>query len=66
VFGPAAIVSYVSDVVTLRPGDLVLTGTPGGVGHAMDPPVHLHAGEVVRTAIDGIGELVNRCVAEMP
>jgi acylpyruvate hydrolase len=66
VFGPAAIVAYVSDVVTLRPGDLVLTGTPGGVGHAMNPPVHLRPGEVVRTAIEGIGELVNTCVPEMP
>ena len=66
VFGPAAVVSYVSEVVTLRPGDLLLTGTPGGVGHAMDPPVHLGAGQVVRTTIEGIGELVNKCVPEMP
>jgi len=66
VFGPAAVVAYLSDIVTLRPGDLVLTGTPGGVGHAMDPPVYLRAGQVVRTAIEGIGELVNPCVPEMP
>ena len=66
VFGPAAIVAYVSDVVALRPGDLVLTGTPGGVGHAMDPPVYLRGGQVVRTAIEGIGELVNECVSERP
>ena len=66
VFGPAAIVAYVSTVVTLRPGDLVLTGTPGGVGFAMDPPVFLEPGQVVRTSIEGIGELVNRCVAEAP
>jgi acylpyruvate hydrolase len=66
VFGPAAIVAYVSTVVTLRPGDLVLTGTPGGVGSAMEPPVFLAPGQVVRTSIEGIGELVNRCVAEAP
>jgi acylpyruvate hydrolase len=66
VFGPAAIVAYVSDVVTLRPGDLVLTGTPGGVGHAMQPPVYLHEGQVVRSEIEGIGELVNECIAELP
>jgi acylpyruvate hydrolase len=66
VFGPAAVVAYLSDVVTLRPGDLVLTGTPGGVGHAMDQPLYLRAGQVVRTAIEGIGELVNPCVPEMP
>jgi acylpyruvate hydrolase len=64
VFGPAHILSYLSDVITLRPGDLVLTGTPSGVGNAMDPPVFLAAGQVVRTAIEGIGELVNGCVAE--
>jgi acylpyruvate hydrolase len=66
VFGPAAIVAYLSDVLTLRPGDLVLTGTPGGVGHAMDPPVYLRNGQVVRSAIEDIGELVNPCVAERP
>jgi acylpyruvate hydrolase len=66
VFGPAAIVSYVSTVLTLRPGDLLLTGTPGGVGFAMDPPVFLVPGQEVRTGIEGIGELVNRCVAEAP
>ena len=64
VFGPAAVVSYLSDVVTLRPGDVILTGTPGGVGHAMDPPVYLRAGQTVRTAIEGIGDLVNECVPE--
>lgn len=66
IFGPAAIVAYLSDVITLRPGDLILTGTPGGVGHAMDPPVYLRPGQVVRTAIEGIGELVNECIPEMP
>ena len=66
VFGPAAIVAYVSTVVTLRPGDLLLTGTPGGVGFAMDPPVFLRPGQVVRTSIEVIGELRNRCVAEAP
>ena len=66
IFGPADVVAYLSDVVTLRPGDLVLTGTPGGVGNAMDPPVFLQAGQVVRTAIEGIGELGNRCVPEPP
>ena len=62
--GPQPIVSYLSEVVTLRPGDVILTGTPGGVGHAMDPPVYLRAGQMVRTAIEGIGELVNECVPE--
>jgi acylpyruvate hydrolase len=64
VFGPAAVIAYVSEFVTLRPGDVILTGTPGGVGHAMDPPVYLRAGQTVRTAIEGIGELVNECAPE--
>jgi len=64
VFSPADLVAYASEVVTLRPGDLLLTGTPGGVGHAHRPPVYLQAGQVVRTTIEGIGELVNACVTE--
>jgi len=66
VFGPEAIVSYVSTVVTLRPGDVILTGTPSGVGFARNPPVFLHPGETVVSRIDGIGELRNRCIAEAP
>ena len=65
VFDPPAIVAYASQFATLRPGDLVLTGTPAGVGFAMTPPVYLQAGQVVRTAIEGLGELLNRCVPEM-
>jgi len=64
VFTAVDVVRYMSDVITLHPGDLILTGTPGGVGHGMDPPVYLHPGQVVRTSIEGIGELVNECAAE--
>jgi len=64
VFTAVDVVQYVSDIVTLRPGDLILTGTPGGVGFGMHPPVYLQPGQVVRTAIEGIGELVNQCVRE--
>jgi len=63
VHGPAALVAYVSTLVTLRPGDLILTGTPGGVGHARKPPVYLRPGDVVETSIDGIGTLRNAVVA---
>lgn len=59
VFGPAALVSYISQFTTLRPGDLVLTGTPGGVGMGMTPPRFLCDGDVVRTHIEGIGALEN-------
>lgn len=62
VFGPAAIVSYLSQVFPLDPGDLVATGTPGGVGHARTPPRYLTAGSTVVTAIEGIGVLRNTVV----
>src|SRR6202030_1305855 len=48
---------------TLRPGDLIATGTPGGVGNARKPPVYLQPGNVLRTWIEGLGECVNQCVA---
>jgi acylpyruvate hydrolase len=63
-FGPADIAAYVSQIITLNPGDLIATGTPGGVGDARKPPVYLQPGNVLRTWIEGIGECVNRCVAE--
>ena len=61
-FDPVEAVQYLSTVCTLMPGDLISTGTPGGVGHGRVPPVYLQPGQVVRTAIEGIGELVNHCV----
>ncbi|MGW4774366.1 fumarylacetoacetate hydrolase family protein [Nocardia sp. NPDC004278] len=60
VFDPATLLSYISAFTTLRPGDVVLTGTPGGVGVAADPPRYLHAGDIVETEIEGIGVLRNR------
>ena len=59
VFGPEAIIEYVSTFVTLNPGDLILTGTPGGVGHARKPPVYLQSGQTLEIEIDGIGVLSN-------
>src|SRR4051812_22498632 len=46
VFDPVALVRYVSTIATLRPGDIIATGTPGGVGHARTPPRYLSAGQV--------------------
>jgi len=63
-FGPADIAAYASQVITLKPGDLIATGTPGGVGNARQPPVYLRPGNVLRTWIEGLGECVNQCVAE--
>jgi acylpyruvate hydrolase len=63
VFDPAQLVSYVSTMIALRPGDIIATGTPGGVGHARKPPRYLAPGSRVQTSIDGIGSLDNTCVA---
>ncbi|UNM13007.1 fumarylacetoacetate hydrolase family protein [Streptomyces formicae] len=64
VFGPETLVSYISTVLTLEPGDVIATGTPGGVGHARTPQRYLTDGSVVTTRISGIGELRNVCRAE--
>lgn len=57
VFDAADLVAYVSQITRLRPGDLILTGTPGGVALGMADPRWLRDGDVVTTAIEGIGEL---------
>ena len=63
-FDPVDVVAYASTVVTLRPGDLIFTGTPDGVGGARQPPVFIQDGQVVTTRIEGVGEMVNRFVAD--
>jgi 2-keto-4-pentenoate hydratase/2-oxohepta-3-ene-1,7-dioic acid hydratase in catechol pathway len=55
-------IAYLSTAFTLEPGDLIATGTPEGVGMAMDPPQFLAPGDVVRCEIDGIGAIENRVV----
>ena len=57
-------IAYLSTVMTLEPGDVLATGTPSGVGAAMDPPSFLNVGDVMRVEIDGIGWIENRVVAE--
>lgn len=61
-FDPVFLVRYISTIITLRPGDLIATGTPAGVGHARDPQVYLTGGETVVTEVDGIGACRNRIV----
>lgn len=61
VFSPADLLAYVSRIVTLVPGDLIATGTPGGVGHARKPPRYLRAGSEIVTRIEGVGECRNVC-----
>lgn len=58
------LVEHLSTVFTLEPGDVISTGTPGGVGFAMKPPKYLKPGDRVKIAIDKLGELENRVVAE--
>jgi acylpyruvate hydrolase len=59
VFDPVALVRYASTILTLRPGDVIATGTPGGVGHARKPPRYLADGDVLVTEVEGIGRLQN-------
>lgn len=64
VFDPVALVEYISTILTLRPGDVIASGTPGGVGHARKPPRYLAAGDTLTTDISGLGVARNRAVAE--
>jgi 2-keto-4-pentenoate hydratase/2-oxohepta-3-ene-1,7-dioic acid hydratase in catechol pathway len=64
IFPLEKLISYVSDVCTLRPGDVIFTGTPPGVGFARQPPVFLKPGDVVEVEIDGLGTLRNGVVEE--
>lgn len=58
------LVSYVSSLATLEPGDIILTGTPAGLGCMREPPVFLKAGDVVRVVIEDVGVLENRVEEE--
>ncbi|MER7685757.1 fumarylacetoacetate hydrolase family protein [Streptomyces sp. NPDC097610] len=64
VFDPATLVAYLSEITTLVPGDVIATGTPGGVGHARKPARYLQDGSVLVTRIEGIGECRNTCRQE--
>ncbi len=57
IFGCQQLVDFISQTNTLSPGDLILTGTPSGVGMALDPPTFLASGDRVRIAIEGLGEI---------
>jgi 2-keto-4-pentenoate hydratase/2-oxohepta-3-ene-1,7-dioic acid hydratase in catechol pathway len=65
-FGPVALVEYISTIVRLNPGDIIATGTPGGVGQARVPQRFLAGGETVTAEIDGLGATVNKVVKEPP
>jgi 2-keto-4-pentenoate hydratase/2-oxohepta-3-ene-1,7-dioic acid hydratase in catechol pathway len=60
VFGPHQLVAFIAEAITLEPGDLILTGTPSGVGEGMDPPRYLEPGDVVRCEIERLGAIEHR------
>jgi len=63
-FKPAELISYISTIIALDPGDIIATGTPAGVGAGRDPRVFLQPGQTVRSVVEGLGELVNTCIKE--
>jgi 2-keto-4-pentenoate hydratase/2-oxohepta-3-ene-1,7-dioic acid hydratase in catechol pathway len=63
IFGVARLIAFVTEAITLEPGDLIFTGTPPGVGHGMDPPRYLAVGDHVRVEIDGIGAIEHHVVS---
>lgn len=64
VFTPAKLVDYVSHIVTLRPGDVIITGTTGGVGHARKPAVYIRDGQTIEVSIEGLGTVKNKTIVE--
>src|SRR5262249_27162697 len=66
IFDPVALIEYCSAAFTLQPGDVIATGTPGGVGHARTPPRFLRDGDVVEVHVTGVGTLRNPVIAEQP
>ncbi len=64
IFDVAFLIAFASNVFTLEPGDLILTGTPAGVGYARDPKVSLQDGDRVEVEVEGIGVLANPVIDE--
>lgn len=63
IFSVAFTISYISQISTLEPGDVILTGTPEGVGYARTPPVYLKDGDSITIEVQGVGSLTNPVVA---
>ncbi len=59
VFGVAEVIAFVSQAITLEPGDLIITGTPAGVGAFRDPPVWMKPGDEITIEIEGVGSITN-------
>jgi 2-keto-4-pentenoate hydratase/2-oxohepta-3-ene-1,7-dioic acid hydratase in catechol pathway len=63
IFGVAATIAFLSQIMTIEPGDIIATGTPAGVGQSRTPPLFLQTGDLVEVEIDGLGALSNRVAA---
>ncbi len=63
IFGVAEVISFVTQAITLEPGDLIITGTPAGVGAFRKPPVWLKPGDEITIEIDGVGRITNPVTA---
>ncbi|MEO7394287.1 MAG: fumarylacetoacetate hydrolase family protein, partial [Chitinophagaceae bacterium] len=63
IFDVPFLIAYVSQFMTLLPGDIISTGTPAGVGLGFNPPVYLKPGDVMELGIDGLGSSKQTCVA---
>ena len=64
IFSVAEIIEYISTFITLDPGDVIATGTPGGVGSKREPPVFMKSGDTVEVIVEGVGHLINDVVEE--
>ena len=64
VFTPAKLVEYISHIVTLQPGDVIITGTTGGVGHARKPARYIQNGQTVEVSIEGLGSVKNTTIVK--
>lgn len=64
IFDVPRTIEFLSSFTTLRPGDVIATGTPGGVGFARQPPVWLQAGDTLEISVEGVGRIAHRVVAE--
>lgn len=62
IFDVPQVVSYLSTICELYPGDIIFTGTPSGVGHGRKPPVYLRSGDIIETTLQDVGSLRNRCI----
>jgi 2-keto-4-pentenoate hydratase/2-oxohepta-3-ene-1,7-dioic acid hydratase in catechol pathway len=65
IFSIPELIEFITQSITLSPGDLILTGTPPGVGFARKPPVFLRAGDLMEVDIENIGTLVNTVVEDV-